>query len=551
MSDTGFMTDYKRNQIISGLTAAVSLFFGVILIILVPATVAVKKEILTVFAVLGLFTIVYYLIPALYTKEGLRLLPDIVYIIGIALTINLLGEYGYLFVFFYLLLLAIDAFIFPPLEFGIALSLSVVGILAAATYPDLILRVEYIVGLYIVVASALVLRIFAKDALEVKREKLALAHSVEELEADKREIRALLESLSDGLVVVNAQNKITFFNTAAFKILGVMTTEERVLGRDINDFMPTVGKDGSEPITREVFGTLEHSIRNDFRIVKPEKTLRLHTNISPVIAEKAELKGAVIFFRDITNEKRVEEQRAEFNAVASHELRTPLSVIEGYLYYILDPSSKLKYDKETREYVERAHVAAQDLNSLVTDILTVVKAEEGELEVTLKSIEPVKFFEEVTQAFEARAKEKKVGLSFKVVAHETVPEIITDPVKAKEILSNLVGNAVKFTDKGTVKVELGILKKEIIVTVSDTGIGIKREDLGGIYHKFYRAENWQTRKTGGAGLGLYIVKTLVERLGGKVGVQSEIGRGSKFYFTLPLEYKNEADLVSLKEGGSA
>jgi signal transduction histidine kinase len=213
----------------------------------------------------------------------------------------------------------------------------------------------------------------------------------------------------------------------------------------------------------------------------------------------------------------------------------------------LDPSSKLKYDKETKEYVTRAHDAAQDLNNLVNDILTVVKAEEGELEVVLKKIDPIHFFEDIVKIFEPRAKEKKISLSYKITAQEEVPQIVTDPVKAKEILSNLLGNAIKFTDKGGVKVEVGILKNELIVNVIDTGVGISKEDQAGIYHKFFRAENWQTRKTGGAGLGLYIAKTLVGRLGGRVGVQSELGKGSKFYFTLPIEYKNKADLDQLSE----
>jgi two-component system phosphate regulon sensor histidine kinase PhoR len=115
------------------------------------------------------------------------------------------------------------------------------------------------------------------------------------------------------------------------------------------------------------------------------------------------------------------------------------------------------------------------------------------------------------------------------------------------MVENLVGNAIKFTDHGSVTVELGFLENETIVSIIDTGIGIDPIDQKRIFEKFYRSEGWETRKTGGTGLGLYIVKTLAERLGGGAGVQSELGQGSKFYFTLPIEYKNKVDLKKVTE----
>ncbi len=363
-----------------------------------------------------------------------------------------------------------------------------------------------------------------------------MACDIEALENDKREIRTLLESLSDGMFVVDAFNKITFFNQSALRVLKIVAPGEKILGRDINDFMPTIGENGPEPITREVFGSLSNSIRNNLRIVQPQRTLRLHTNTTPVVADRGKLQGAIIFFRDITDEKMIEEQRAEFNAIASHELRTPLSIIEGYLYFLLDPDSKAKYDNITRENIERAHEAAKGLTRLVTDILTIVKAEEGNLEVKLGKIN-IKKFVEVVNDHQRSAKNKGLELKLEITARKRIPLIVTDSVKVKEIVSNLINNAIKFTNKGSVRVELGILEGEIIVNVIDSGIGIEKKQIPHIYQKFFRVENWKTRKTTGAGLGLYIVKTLTERLGGRVGVQSEVGKGSRFYFTLPIETK--------------
>lgn len=539
MAEIGLASKQTKSRLIGGLTSVVSIFFGALLVLFLPLTSQAKTAIFLVLLGLMALSGIYYLVPALFQNRHLAILPALIYIIGIALVVFLSNGYGYLFMLFYLLLLAVSAFVYNAFEYLTLVVLAVAGVLVATLYPDLIIEAEYLVGLYLMLSLAILLRLFANQVLCLEGEKVKFAEEIAGLEADKSEIRHLLESLSDGLIVVNEANKITFVNPSALNILNLIFPLDKILGRDVNDFLPTIGENGPEPITREVFGSLDHSIRNDFRLVTARKTLRLHTNISPIIADGANLKGAVILFRDITDQKRNEEQQAEFNAVASHELRTPLSVIEGYLYYILDPSSKLKYDAETADYIGRAHEAATELNSLVTDILTVVKAEEGSLEVNLKKVNPVAYFEKMTYELEPKAVAKKIKLLFEVVAHEEIPEVTTDPVKIKEIFNNLVGNAIKFTEKGSVKVQVGLLKKEMLINVIDTGIGITRKDQQGIFNKFYRAENWQTRKTSGTGLGLYIAKNLVERLGGRIWVESTPGRGSTFSFTLPLEYPAE------------
>lgn len=539
MAEVSFVSDQRESRLVGGLTAAVSIFFGVILVFLLPLGATTRINIFLVLIGLVIFTGVYFMVPTLFKNKHLDIIPGLVYVIGLAGIVHLAGHNGYFFVLFYLLLIAVAAFVYRLLEYFFVVTLSVVGVLVATLVPDLIMEAEYLVGLYMIFALAVLLRCFANSALKTEAEKNRFAQEAKDLEADKGEIRNLLESLSDGLIWVNADNKITFINPSALRVLGITVGQVKVLGRDVNDYLPTIGHNGPEPITREVFGSLSHSIRNDFRIVMPQKTIRLHTNISPIIADGAKLKGAVILFRDITDEQRADDQRAEFNAIASHELRTPLSVIEGYLYYVLDPSSKLKYDKETAEYIKRAHEAATDLNSLVTDILTVVKSDQGELEVNLKKINPVAFLEKLAHSFEDEAEAKKIKLTFEVVAHDKIPDIVTDPVKLKEVASNIICNAIKFTEKGSVKVEVGLLKKELIVNVTDTGAGVSNTDQAGIFNKFYRAENWQTRKTSGTGLGLYIAKNLVERLGGRIGVKSVLGRGSTFHFTLPLDFQSQ------------
>lgn len=543
----GVLTDFKRIQVISGIAASSGVLMTLVAIFLFPISDSGRINIIYVCFGTLVFIAIYYLTPKLALNKKLAFIPDLVYIVAISIVMRNVGEYSDIYFVFYMILAAVDAFIFPLYQYAIVIFGMLVGISLASPNLFSLFTGKYVYQVYGLLTLAIVLHLIARDALVIKERKEILETEIAQLERDKREIGTLLESLSDGMFVVNAQNKISFFNKAALEILGMVADPGKILGRDVNDFLPTVGPNGPETITREVFENLKQSVRNDFRIILSDRVIKLHTNISPVLAEKNKSEGAIIFFRDISKERRLEEQQAEFNAIASHELRTPLTVIEGYLFFLLDPASKTKYDKTTRGYIEKAHEASKDLIRLITDVLTVVKAEENELLVQLRKIELKTFVKEIVKSFSKQAKDKKIDLKFKVTTARLIPEIVTDPIKVKEMIGNLIGNAIKFTDKGVITVELGLLENEAIVSVIDTGIGIDLADQKRVFEKFYRSENWQTRKTSGTGLGLYIVITLAERLGGRAGVQSEIGKGSKFYFTLPLEYKNKTDLENVSE----
>lgn len=535
MENRGFLTDYKRIQVISGLAALSGAFMTFVMLLFLPLGAEQKRNIMIIATAVILFVAVFYTIPALYLNKKFSMVSDFYFILAITLIMKNIGDYGYIYFIFYMILVAVDAFIFPLFQYVLIVVAMCIGIFIANTGTDLVIHSQIIYQIYGVVTLAVVLHLIARDALKVKVQKEVFEKEIEELENDKREIRTLLGSLTDGMFIVDSKNKITFFNRSALEILNVVAPENKIIGRDINDVLKTIGANGPESVTKDPFGTLTPSRRNDLRVIFPDKVLKLHTNVSPVLGEHGKLVGAIIFFRDITDEKNIEEQRAEFNAIASHELRTPLSVIEGYLFFILDPASKAKYDKTTKDYIEKAHQASQELIQLITDVLTVVKVDDNDLEVNIQNINLKKIIANICQSHKKQAELKNLKLNFKITAAKTIPEIKSDEIKIKEIVGNLIGNAIKFTEKGSVTVELGLLEQEAIVTVTDTGTGISKGEQEMIFKKFFRSENWKTRKTGGTGLGLYIVKTLTERLGGRVGVRSVLGKGSSFWFTLPLE----------------
>lgn len=542
--ERGFLTDFKRIQVISAL-AATSGVFATLLVLFYPISNQAKTNIAIAATAVLVFILIYYLTPKLYLNKKLLILPDLVYISALTFVMKELASYGYIYVIFFMILAAVDAFIFPLYQYAIVIAGMVIGIIIANIDSLAFLERGLFFQIYGVVVIAIALRLIARDALELREKKEGLETEILELENDKREIHTLLESIADGMFVVDAQGNIKFYNHAALSILNIVAPPEKILGRDINDFMPTMGSEGTEIITREVFGSYKPSRRNDFRIVKNGDVKKLHTNITPVLDEAQKLQGAIIFFRDITKEKNLDEQRAEFNAIAAHELRTPLTIIEGYLFYLLDPTSGAKYNEIARDYIDKSFKAAQNLNHLITDILTVVRAEEKELDVNLEKINIKPLINEIVKSYKEEAKKKGLDFSLIIASKKQLPQILTDPVKIREALSNLIENAIKFTERGEIKIELGMLENEVIISVTDTGEGLDEIDQKNVFQKFYRAENWKTRKTSGTGLGLYIVKTFIERLGGRVGVQSEKDHGSRFYFTLPLSYANQKDIENI------
>lgn len=546
MKPEGFLTDFKRIQQISGVAATSGALMTLAILFFVPASREARNLIIGVSVSVLIFNAIYYLIPKLYLNKKLAFLPDATYIMAITFVMQALGKYGYVYFIFYMILVAIDAFIFPLYQYFFLVLFMILGIIYANFNSATGLSGSVLYQIYGLLTLAIVTHLIARDALKIKEREGILETDIQALENDKREIRQLLESISDGMFVVDAKNKINFYNKSALKILNIIGDDSSVLGRDVNDFLPTIGSSGKEPVTRAVFGGMMPIIRDDLRIVQANGVLRLHLNITPVITEDNKLQGAIIFFRDISKEKELDEERTEFNAVASHELRSPLSVIEGYLYFLLDPASGAKYDATTKDYIEKAHAASKNLINLISDILTVIKADQKKLTVAIEKTDVQKLVEEVVNELQPEAKAKKLKLEFKLLTKRTIPKVDSDPGKIKQVLANLIENALKFTEKGGITVEIGLLENEILVNVIDTGVGIDNQDQKLIFQKFYRSEDWRTRKTGGTGLGLYISKTLIETIGGKIGVQSQKKQGSRFYFTVPLSYNPKTDPKNAK-----
>lgn len=229
--------------------------------------------------------------------------------------------------------------------------------------------------------------------------------------------------------------------------------------------------------------------------------------------------------------KEVDQLKDDFVSMASHELRTPLSVIRGYAEFINDAP---ELSKETKDYVSKIDISAKDLDSLVSDILDVSRIEQGRIEFKLEKISPITTIEQVVSSLEIPAKDKGLSISFDKKEIEGTELVNVDINRLKQILVNIIGNAVKYTNKGEVVVRLYKENSRLYIRVSDTGIGMTEEERVKLFQKFYRIRNKETENIRGTGLGLWITAQMIKQMGGNLSVESIKGVGSHFVVSFLL-----------------
>ncbi|MCY9659517.1 ATP-binding protein [Paenibacillus chondroitinus] len=234
--------------------------------------------------------------------------------------------------------------------------------------------------------------------------------------------------------------------------------------------------------------------------------------------------------------QRYRDTRSEFFANISHELRTPMTYLEGYAKVVKE--GLYENEEERNQYLDIIQQETIRLTHLIHDLFELSKMEEGKISLNFEWIDLVELIENVTLKAGLKAKEK--GLEIEVSLERDLPMVYADGLRMEQIFLNLVENAIRYTEKGTVSVQLKRLNaNEIKIIVEDTGIGIPKQELPYIFERFYRVEKSRSRQYGGTGLGLAIVKRLVDLQGGTIEVTSEIGRGTRFVLCFPIQMKEE------------
>lgn len=373
---------------------------------------------------------------------------------------------------------------------------------------------------------------------------------------------AVIHEISEGVVVTDDKGIISLFNSGAATLTGWKTDE--VINLDYRTVFKLFDKtkhplaDAANPIIESQRSQAPASNNDCYLETRSGNQLLISMSAMPLLKSVrdklskqyvVQMSNLVITFRDVTAERADQNQQTEFISTASHEMRTPVAIIEGYLAMLLNPTTST-VDARGLGYAKKAHEAAQHLGRLFQDLLDVTKADDHRTLTNMILVNAGDAAKQVVQEFQPMAARKSLRLTYdqndgisvdhgdRVIVPLYV--IYVDYDQLKEILGNLVENALKYTKMGGVTVGVRDNAGRVRFEVRDTGIGIPPEDLPHLFQKFYRVDNSDTREIGGTGLGLYLIKKLANNMGGEVGVESHYGRGSTFWVEFDNLTRDEA-----------
>ncbi|MGV9002203.1 MAG: ATP-binding protein [Candidatus Saccharimonadaceae bacterium] len=366
--------------------------------------------------------------------------------------------------------------------------------------------------------------------------------------ATKSEI--VINAIGDGVIAVDGKGIIQLINPAAQEILGWGKQDALMLSYKsifkLSDVNGTEVDSSQDPI-EQVLNTNQQARSNKLTAVTNSgKKLSVAIVASP-IGERGS--GVIAVFRDTTNERAEEREQAEFISTASHEMRTPVASIEGYLGLALNPATAT-IDAKARDFIMKAHEAAEHLGRLFQDLLDVSKSEDGRMTSAPRVVDIVPFTQTIVQGLRQKATDKGLTLVFTPEegsnAGQGIKKLMPvyfvnlDNDHIREVLDNLIENAIKYTPQGEVRVDLTGNEDKVVISIKDTGLGIPTEDISHLFQKFYRVDNVDRQAIGGTGLGLYLSRRLVEAMEGRLWVESVFGSSSTFFVELPRIDTQEA-----------
>lgn len=384
----------------------------------------------------------------------------------------------------------------------------------------------------------------ANKASDLEKQRLAILNILEDVQEEKDHSQQLAQDLekfklavdnaSDHVVITDTQGLIIYANKSVERITGFSNQE--VLGKKAGsselwggfmgadfykNFWDTI-KNKKKPFVGEI-----HNRR------KNGENYEAMASVSPVLSKNGEVIYFVGIERDITKEKEIDRAKSEFVSLASHQLRTPLSAINWYAEMLLHGDAG-KISKEQKDYIQEIYNGNQRMIDLVNALLNVSRIELGKLAVEPAPTNLLELADSVLAELTPSIKIK--ALKLQKVYDKKIPVINLDPKLMRIVFQNYLSNAVKYTpEKGSVKISITQDVKKVLIAVSDTGYGVPAKQKDKIFQKLFRADNVRLKETEGTGLGLYIVKSVIEQFGGKVWFDSVEDKGSTFYATVPLK----------------
>jgi len=360
------------------------------------------------------------------------------------------------------------------------------------------------------------------------------ARLYQQISQEKQRLDAILENSGDGVMVLDAEGKITVFNRALTMMTGV--PPEQAIGRPCEEIMVLHDPNTREP-TPELTCPLERcrdgeqiQVEGDY-VREDDIRVTLGVTYTPLFGAEDRLVNIIANVRDITRFREAEEMKSTFISVISHELKTPVALIKGYAGTLRRPDAE--WDTETiRESMKIIEEESDRLTELIENLLDASRLQAGQLQLQKTEVQIDHLAARIVQDFRTQTKRHTFHLDFA----PDFPAIQADPERLRQVLNNLLSNAIKYSpEQGRITVSGRHDDQHVYVAVSDQGIGIPAGERDRIFDRFYRVESALSRRTQGAGLGLYLVKSIVEAHRGRIWVSSSPGQGSTFVFSLPRD----------------
>ena len=342
------------------------------------------------------------------------------------------------------------------------------------------------------------------------------------VEVARRQLEAIINSTPDPVLVTDQRNRLLLANRAAGQSFDI--TDDKAVGQSIEKVI------AQKPLIDLLLASSE---KQSVEVLLPDKRTYLAT-ASSVIAEGRPM-GRVCILRDVTSFKEIDVLKSEFVATVSHDLRSPLTLMRGYAT-MLDMVGNL--NDQQHGYIRKIISAVENMSRLVSNLLDLGRIEVG-VGLEVENVSVLDILERITSALQLHASQKNIALNLEIPKN-LPPTIEADQALLHQAVYNLVENALKYTpENGSVTVRVRTTPIDLLFEVEDTGIGIAPDDLPRLFEKFYRGKQREARAQHGTGLGLAIVRSIAERHGGRVWVESRLGESSQFFLQIPLTQPKE------------
>lgn len=363
-----------------------------------------------------------------------------------------------------------------------------------------------------------------KEAERLRHEK---EKSLTDMAQERSRVRTVLNCMADGVLVADQENKIVLSNPAAMRFLS--PDGSSLIGKNISEFLAdTRLMEMISKVTSQADSS-RTSISQEIELKERQVSLMAHS--SPVVSEDDVIIGSVTVLQDITHLKQMDRMKSDFVAMVAHELRSPLVVLEQNIYVLL-AGILGELNEKQKQTLLRLKERSQGLNELIKNLLNLAKIEEGKICQYKEPLNIQPLLQRVAELNSPLAKDKNILLTSHLP--ENLPPINGDWDNLTTVFNNLITNAIRYTEKsGTVEISAIAIGDDVKITVADTGIGIPEEEIPKIFDRFYQVRRGQIKKADGSGLGLSIVKAIVDAHLGRIQVASQVGKGTNFHIFLP------------------